>query len=35
MTEYISNNLFDIVITIGPNDKDIIYKQIEFTKKIS
>ena len=31
--ELISNNLFDIVITIGPNDKDIIYKQIEFTKK--
>jgi FkbM family methyltransferase len=27
------NNLFDIVICIGPNDKDIIYKQIEYTKK--
>ena len=24
---------FDIVIPVGPNDKDIIYKQIEYTKK--
>lgn len=24
---------FDIVITVGPNDKDIIYKQIEYTKR--
>ena len=31
--EITSNNIFDIVITVGPNDKDIIYKQIEFTKK--
>ena len=28
-----SENLFDIVINIGSRDKDIIYKQIEFTKK--
>ena len=28
-----SNNMFDIVIPVGPNDKDIIYRQIEFTKK--
>lgn len=27
------NNIFDIVILVGPNDKDIIYKQIEYTKK--
>lgn len=27
------NNVFDIVIPVGPNDKDIIYKQIEYTKK--
>uniref|UniRef100_A0A6C0HLL0 Methyltransferase FkbM domain-containing protein n=1 Tax=viral metagenome TaxID=1070528 RepID=A0A6C0HLL0_9ZZZZ len=27
------NNIFDIVIPIGPNDKDIIYQQIEYTKK--
>lgn len=27
-----SNNIFDIVILVGPNDKDIIYKQIEYTK---
>jgi hypothetical protein len=27
------NNMFDIVIPVGPNDKDIIYKQIEYTKK--
>lgn len=26
-------NIFDIVITVGPNDTDILYKQIEFTKK--
>ena len=31
--ELTSNNIFDIVIPIGPNDKDIIHKQIEFTKK--
>ena len=30
---YEKKNIFDIVITVGPNDKDIIYKQIEFTKK--
>ncbi len=27
------NNLFDIVIPIGPCDKDIIHKQLEYTKK--
>lgn len=27
------NELFDIVIPVGPNDKDIIEKQIKFTKK--
>ena len=27
------NNMFDIVIPVGPNDNDIIYKQIEYTKK--
>ena len=26
-------SLFDIVIPVGPNDKDIIYKQAEYTKK--
>jgi FkbM family methyltransferase len=26
------NNIFDIVILVGPNDKDIIFKQIEYTK---
>lgn len=26
-------NIFDIVISIGPNDKDIIYQQLEYTKK--
>jgi FkbM family methyltransferase len=31
--ELTSNNIFDIVIPLGPNDIDIIYKQIEFTKK--
>jgi flavorubredoxin len=31
--ELTSNNIFDIVIPVGPNDNDIIYKQIEFTKK--
>ena len=31
--EHSINNIFDIVIPVGPNDKDIIYKQIEFTKK--
>ena len=32
--ELTSNNMFDIVIPVGPNDNDIIYKQIESTKKI-
>jgi FkbM family methyltransferase len=27
------DNIFDIVILIGPNDRDIIIKQIEYTKK--
>ena len=27
------NEKFDIVIPVGPNDKDIINKQIEYTKK--
>jgi hypothetical protein len=27
------NKIFDIVICVGPNDKDIICKQIEYTKK--
>jgi FkbM family methyltransferase len=27
------NDIFDIVITVGPKDKDVIYRQIEFTKK--
>lgn len=27
------NNIFDIVIPVGPSDVDIIYKQIEYTKK--
>ena len=31
--EHSLNNIFDIVIPVGPNDKDIIYKQIEYTKK--
>lgn len=31
--EHSQNNIFDIVIPVGPNDKDTIYKQIEFTKK--
>lgn len=25
--------MFDIIIPVGPNDKDIVYTQIEFTKK--
>ena len=29
----INNDIFDIVICVGPNDKDKIYTQIEFTKK--
>jgi len=29
----VNNSLFDIVIPVGPNDKDIIIKQIEYTKK--
>ena len=28
-----TNNVFDIVIPVGPNDKDIINTQIKFTKK--
>ena len=28
-----TNNIFDIVIPVGPNDKDIINTQIKFTKK--
>jgi hypothetical protein len=28
-----SNNIFDIVICLGPNDKDIINKSISYTKK--
>jgi FkbM family methyltransferase len=28
-----SLNKFDIVIPVGPKDKDIIYKQVEYTKK--
>ena len=32
--EHSPNNIFDIIIPLGPNDKDIIYKQIEYTKKI-
>lgn len=31
--EHSLNNIFDIVICVGPNDKDTIYSQIEFTKK--
>lgn len=31
--EHSINNIFDIVIPVGPNDKDIIIKQIEYTKK--
>ena len=31
--EHSLNNIFDIVICVGPNDKDTIYTQIEFTKK--
>ena len=31
--EHSLNNIFDIVIPVGSNDKDIIYTQIEFTKK--
>jgi FkbM family methyltransferase len=27
-----NDNIFDIVIPVGPNDVDIIYKQIEYTK---
>lgn len=30
---YIENKKFDIVIPIGPNEKDVIYKQVECTKK--
>jgi hypothetical protein len=26
-------NVFDVVIPVGPNDKDVVEKQIEFTKK--
>ena len=26
------NTSFDIVIPVGPNDADVIHKQIEFTK---
>jgi hypothetical protein len=33
MYEITSNNIFDIVIPVGLNDKDKIYTQIEFTKK--
>jgi FkbM family methyltransferase len=29
---YIKKNIFDIVIPVGPNDKDIIFKQILYTK---
>jgi FkbM family methyltransferase len=28
-----NHTLFDIVIPVGPNDKDIIYQQIDYTKK--
>jgi FkbM family methyltransferase len=31
--EKINHKYFDIVILIGPNDKEIIYKQIEYTQK--
>ena len=31
--EHSLNNIFDIVIPIGPNDKDIIHQQIEYTKQ--
>ena len=31
--EHSINNIFDIVIPVGHHDKNIIYKQIEFTKK--
>jgi FkbM family methyltransferase len=31
--EHSLNNMFDIVIPVGPNDADKIYKQIEFTKR--
>ena len=30
---YIMENLFDIVIPVGPNDLDVINEQIKFTKK--
>jgi FkbM family methyltransferase len=30
---YNNNNIFDIVIPIGPNDIEVIYEQIEYTKK--
>jgi len=33
VTNYSLPNLFDIVISVGPNDKSIIHKQIEYTKK--
>ena len=29
-----TNNLFDILIPVGPEDREIVTKQIEFTKKI-
>jgi len=31
--EHSLDNIFDIVIPVGPNDREKIYKQIEFTKK--
>ena len=31
--EHSLNNIFDIVIPVGPNDKFTIYKQVEFTKR--
>ncbi len=31
--EYNLNKLFDIVVLVGPNDKNIVEKQLEYTKK--
>jgi FkbM family methyltransferase len=32
LINHIQNNIFDIVICVGPKDKDIIYQQIEYIK---
>ena len=28
-----NNKLFDVVISVGPNDKDIVSKQVKYTRQ--